>query len=606
MKIDLSRFSGRFRQETRDNLTQIDSVISRIENDRQNDTNELAVSIRELMRLIHAIKGGARMLGFGAINQLCHTTEEMLIGFKDRSEIANYEIDLIAESRKGIERLLALTHEPDESQIQNPVWLDRLLKQLLAGDETDIEPGTERKQASINPRESAPHRNQDGRNDSWRDSTVRVDVDSIDDLLYYGRELTQALDGLRKGQAQIDLLRSQIESTLNQRRKSENSGLGLTLGESDQFLRSLAKLSFNLRDKIAEVDRNVRQIDSGAVELRMRPITELFETIPLQVRDLCRTLGKDVDIEFSGETVRLDGRIVELLREPLLHIIRNALDHGIESSETRISNSKSPRGRITLGAHENAGWARVVIADDGGGIDNPAVWERAKTLGIIDPGEVRPKDQKLVYNILFDDRFSSRALATDVSGRGVGLAAVKRRLQELRGTVSIESIPGMGTRFTLLMPTSLSSQHVLVTSTRFKDELRFFAFPTAMIKGTSRWDHSSEEIFESTNLEIESETIKAFSLGALLEGKRTKPGAKENYLILCSDGNISAAFSVEQIIAETEIVIEPLPHIARSADIIAGAAPLTSDEIALVINIPTILASAFSSPNKEHLVVDQQ
>ncbi len=607
MKIDLSRFSGRYRQETRDNLAQFDVMISKLESDSQADSADRNTFIREMMRLIHAIKGGARMLGFAAINQLCHATEEMLISLKDRSEIVKYDIDLIVEARKGIDRLLLQTHGEADTTPQKPVWLDRLIGQLISGEgninNKEGQSSELAKKSNLKAEESSGTETP-WKADSWRDATVRVDVNSIDDLLYYGRELTQALDGLRKGQLQIAAIREKLEGTVSSRRKSDVTAMGLTIGEADALLRSLTKTAYYLRDKIAEVDRNVRQIDSGAVELRMRPIAELFETIPLQVRDLSRSLGKEVDVELSGESVRLDGRIVELLREPLLHIIRNAVDHGIENPEVRKSSGKTPRGRVTLGAYENAGWARIVIADDGAGIEPDVLWNRAILLGIVDRDDPRGGDQKSITNLLFDDRFTSRVSASDVSGRGVGLGAVKRRLQELRGNVTIESIPGMGTRFILLMPTSLSSQHVLVTSIHFKGEQRFYAFPTAMIKGTSRFEPTLEDSIDNNGGDSEGETIRSVSLSGLLGGKRSRPISGENYLVHCSDGNNSAAFAVEQIVAEIEIIIEPLPQIARSAEIIAGAAPLTADEIALVLNIPTILTYAASSATWEYHKVE--
>lgn len=321
----------------------------------------------------------------------------------------------------------------------------------------------------------------------------------------------------------------------------------------------------------------------------------MFETIPLQVRDLAQSLAKEVDVEFSGESVRLDGRIVELLREPMLHLIRNAIDHGLELPEERESAGKPSRGRLTLGAIENAGWAKVLITDDGRGIDPEIVWKRACELGLLESDQPRPKDSKTLYQFLFSDKFTTRSTASDVSGRGVGLAAVKRRLQELRGNVSIESTPGMGSKFTLLMPTSLSSQHVLITSTKSHGVQKFYAFPTAMIKGTNRTDRTLDAILDVTGAIDNNETVRAFSLKDLLEQRLTPPGNSENYLVICTDGNISAAVAVERIIAEIEIIIEPLPLIARSAEIIAGAAPLTSEEIALVINVPTLLSTIQAS-----------
>lgn len=430
----------------------------------------------------------------------------------------------------------------------------------------------------------------------WRETTVRVDVDTIDDLLYYGRELTQALDGLRRAQGQVERLRSQLDGRLQAQRLAMNSEIGLSVGEADDLLRLLTITALNLREGIAEVDRNIRQIDSGAVELRMRPIAELFETIPLQVRDLAKSLGKEVDTDFAGETVRFDGRIVELLREPMLHIIRNALDHGIEPPAERTAQGKSPRGRLTIGAFESAGWARVVIADDGRGVEPNAILERAAELGLACPAGVSPAvfDLKQTYRFLFNDRFTSRRGATDVSGRGVGLAAVKRRLQELRGDVSVESVPGMGARFTLLMPTSLSSQRMLVAATRIADGRRFVAFPTAMVKETSRQDLAFEQILLGDASPTGAEMVRIFSLAGLLGGRRRPPGRGEDYLVHCSDGLRSAALAVEEVVAETEVVIEPLPHVARSAELIAGAAPLTSEDIVLVINVPSLLTFALS------------
>lgn len=279
MKIDLSRFSGRFRQETRENLSQLDTVISQLDSSQGSDSSFHDSNIREMMRLVHAIKGGARMLGFSSINLLCHSTEEFIISLKEKSEISRNEIDLIVESRKAIERLLNLDIESSESPRKEPLWLKAFLDRISDRNSAYSSDSSAQAPRVSESTESPTHEEQSSswKGGNWRDSTVRVDVDSIDDLLYYGRELTQALDGLRKSQIQIDLIREQLEATINQRRVAQNSTFGLTISESDMLLRSLTKSSFSLRNKIAEVDRSVRQIDSGAVELRMRPISECLK-----------------------------------------------------------------------------------------------------------------------------------------------------------------------------------------------------------------------------------------------------------------------------------------------------------------------------------------
>jgi two-component system chemotaxis sensor kinase CheA len=595
VKIDLSRFAGRFRQETRENLVLLDNAVFRLDAARAVRSPEREEILREIMRLAHAMKGAARMLGFLAVNKLCHALEETVLQLRDLEAITSGHVDLIIEARRGIEKLIAESIENLETVADIPDWLGRLIDKL--GNPTTNQTAQQVAPTEVaalyqpEPQEAKQQETEKRNLDTWRDSTVRVDIDSIDDLLFYGRELTQALDGLRRSQQQVDQIRFNLETVLESRVNPEHDS-GLSRGQADELLRSLTVVSLTLRDRIADVDRSVRLIDSGAVELRMRPIAELFETIPLQVRDLERALGKEIDVEFSGETVRFDGRIVDLLREPLVHIIRNAVDHGMETPAERETLGKDPRGKITIGAWENAGWARLIIADDGRGIDPETVLHRAVELGLASAGEDLAKDSKRAFRFLFDDRFTSRTGATDVSGRGVGLAAVRRRMQELRGDVSVESTPGMGVRFTLMMPTSLSSQHTLVTAINSDGQDAYFAFPTAMISSTSKREQRGGGSNDPEAPVAQGELGPVYSLRDILVGRQTRPYPQEKYLIHCADGLNTASFAVEKIIAESEVVTQPLPLIARSVDIIAGAAALTSEDIVLVINVPALLSSA--------------
>lgn len=598
MKIDLTRFAERFRQETRDNLSLLDAAIVQLDAAIREKYPPDDI-LREMMRLAHAVKGAARMLGFSGINRLCHNLEEMLIALRSQGDIAPWQIDLVVDARKGVEKLLSLNADGKLETGEEPVWLSELTDSLKRGVTGIPLAGETIEHAPVSAKSSEPDIPivAPSQVDLARQSTVRVNVDTIDDLLYYGRELTQALDGLHKFHKEIDSIRIDLQTATDDSKQEGTQSEALT-EEGERITNKLLFLSINLRERIAEVDRSVRQIDNGAVELRMRPISELFETIPLQARELGKTLGKEVLVEFSGEDVRLDGRIVELLREPIVHIIRNALDHGIEAPEVRNRLEKSTTGRLSVGAFENAGWARVVISDDGRGINLNEVWLRAVELGLAENSAPPESEIKKGYRFLFDDRFTSRRGATDISGRGVGLAAVKRRLQELRGDVTVESEFGMGAKFTLSMPSSLSSQRILVTSITMPTGRLFVAFPTAMVRETAHRDtgletHSDEGEFSA----IESQPL---SLSNFLTGIHSVPQQSEIYMVLCTDGQRTGAFAVDQIVAETEVVIQPLPHIARSSEIIAGAAPLTSDEIIFVLNIPTLLNQTISKRTMEN------
>lgn len=589
MKIDISRFTGRFRQEACDNLNLIDAAVVELDKVRFGG-RQFDDAMSELMRLTHALKGGARMLGFQSMNALCHSLEEFLIALRRHGRAAQAQIDLIVEGRKAVERLV---NSPSEPADQKPeVWLEELLARLAVAvqiaPEGITEPNISTDDIEKTGLEQPPAATPVERT-GWQDSSVRVNVEAIDDILLYGYELTQSLDGLRKTHRRLDRMRLELDARLNAAGASLQP---FTQSEMTQYLQNLTNISLNLRERIAEVDRNVRQIDSHASELRMRPISELFETIPLQVRELTRGRLKEVDVEFSGETVRLDGRIVELLREPMLHIIRNAIDHGLETVAERANLGKPPRGRLTLSAFENAGWARIIIADDGAGIDLHYVWQRAKELGLT---QERPNYANLRegFRFLFDDHYTSRNQATDISGRGVGMAAVKRRMQELRGDVMVESMPGFGTKISLAMPTSLSSQHALIVQSHLDSEIVYYGLPTALVKETS---YIRRVAFSSASIQPrEDSKAEAVSLSQLLSNRITRPCEFEQYSVLCSDGEHIGALAVEKIIAESEVVVHPLPDVARRAELIAGAAALTTEEMMLILNIPAVLAKIANS-----------
>ena len=537
------------------------------------------------------------MLGFHGINNLCHALEELLISARSSGTVDSRIVDLIFEARRSIEELLSISPEATTEDGSPLPWLTDLHRRLKQAAEAGPSTPDEIKSPKVEHIEEPAKRHQPlfpGSTSSWRESTVRVNVDAIDDILLFGRELSQALEGLNRVQLDIDSVRTKLENRLNPQ-FGDYTNIDSLYTDDTETERELNRITVLLRERIADVDRHVRQIDSGAVELRMRPIEELYETLPLQVRDLSNTLKKDVNITMTGADVRLDGRIIEMLGEPLIHIIRNCVDHGIEDPEEREAIGKSTQGNIFISSSENGGWARIMIADDGRGIDLDRIWNRAVELGLTHSDKPTQAEIEDRYKYLFNDRFTSRKGASDISGRGVGLAAVKKRLQDLRGNVTIESEVGLGTRFVLTIPTSLSSQRTLVTIVKHPEHGGLFlGFPTAMVRGTSNRSmemscqiNAKEEIKSSSN----GKTISLAKL--LIENDMTEAQPDEQYIVEVDDGVRSMAFSVNQIVAETQTIIEPLPTIAQSAELITGAAPITPEQIMLIINVPAVLSRQY-------------
>lgn len=587
MKIDLSRFADKFRAETRDNLTLFDGSLLTLEQFADKGGSGFDEAVRELMRIAHAIKGAARMIGFHPINSLCHALEELLIALRAHGKANQASLNLILQSRRSINKLLNLEPNTDLTNYRDYDWLTELQNNLRSVSlDDDLEP---------QPISKIQKTDKDNTNlvsspiTNWRDTTVRVDIEDIDHLLLFGRELAQALENLNNYISKLENIQHQLEDRLSQ--KSRYNDPEVIIQEDNDIGSTLHKTVLLLRESLADVDRYVRQIDSGAVELRMHPLRELYETLPLQVRDLAQSLKKEARLITYDEAVRLDSRIIDLLNEPLIHIIRNAMDHGLESPEERQHIGKSPQGTITLRAQENAGWVKITIEDDGRGVDLENVWKKAYSLGIVSDADHRSRTIAEIFQLLFDDRFTSKEGASDISGRGVGLSAVRRRISELRGSVSIESDVGKGTRIILTFPTSLSSQRILVTAIALpNDEPMIVGIPTAMVKAAGKKTKDLNETIDPHLRLLPEREIDQINLNHLFGGNGFLKNTSDfPYWALLDDGSCQGILPISAIIAETEAIIQPLPTLARQIDVIAGAAQLTADRIMLVLNVPQIL-----------------
>jgi len=592
MPLDLTQFIGRFRDETREKLTNLDEILSRLDADPNSSGAALNSTVQELMRQLHSIKGSARMMGFSVIDDLCHTAEDMLVSIRGRGVVSNAEIELLFDVREGVDRLLS-----DPPTRERPGWLDNLLAGLKRGDTAgtfDL-PSPQTVQELGEPVEpsASPVTAASGTSEASTDSFVRVRISLLDEILRESRELGMRLRHLQQSHSGLEQIRRRIEQ-LESRRGTEADDRGL-LDSFSNIASEIGEISNRVEEQVGDLLHSARKVDRTAQELRMRPIEDLFRTLPDQAAELARSMGKEVLVDFAGSEVRLDVTVVEALREPFIHLIRNAIDHGIELPEERERVGKKREGWLWISARENAGWAKITIADDGRGVDLNQVWARAAELGLTKTASPEPELLRLGYRFLFDEKFSSRRSATQVSGRGVGLAAVRRRIQELRGDVTVESEPGLVTRFIITMPASLSSQRILITRISGAEGLSLnVGIPAALVQSTS----IRQEDLNAARSRIsrgEYDLPRISLTQALFGGAGALSSADESCLVTLGDGVRNIEVSVAEVSAEIETVIEPLPPLARSAKLIAGAAILPRGDIMLILNVPALITAVFDN-----------
>jgi two-component system, chemotaxis family, sensor kinase CheA len=308
----------------------------------------------------------------------------------------------------------------------------------------------------------------------------------------------------------------------------------------------------------AEIDRlrrTARDLHGKVITARLTRFSALTERLPRSVRDLAHRLEKEVDLEVKGAEVELDRTVIEALGDPLTHLVRNAIDHGLETSAQRVLAGKPPRGKLILSAHRERDKVLVDVADDGSGIDANRLRKRAVDMAALTPERAAELTDQEAYELAFLPGLSTRAEATDLSGRGVGLDAVKATVEGLGGKLSVRSTPGKGSQFTLELPLSVSMANLLLVQVGGE----IYGLPLHRVVVTTEYDLSARggEGFEARSLAVMGQLVRAYSLAKLFGLPSLAPPGPRPFAVLEVDG-ITFALSVDRLVGQEEAVLRPL------------------------------------------------
>lgn len=344
----------------------------------------------------------------------------------------------------------------------------------------------------------------------------------------------------------------------------------------------------------AEVDRlrrTARELHGHVMSARLTPFSALTERLPRAVRDLAHKLGKEIDLEVSGADVELDRTVIETLGDPLTHLVRNAVDHGLETPAVRLAAAKSPRGKLTLSARRERDKVYVDIADDGRGLDASRLRQSAVDRGDLTLDQAGKLSDQAAYELAFLPGLSTRAEATDVSGRGVGLDVVKGAVEALGGKLGIRSTPGKGARFTLELPLSVSMANLLLV--QVGGEL--YGLPLHRVLSTIEYDLSARggEGFEARSLAVMGQLVRAFSLSKLFGLPSLAPPGPRPFAVMEVDG-VTFAVAVDRLVGQEEAVLRPLyPPLDRIKGL-AGTTVLGNGRPLLVLDPRGLAELAFA------------
>jgi two-component system chemotaxis sensor kinase CheA len=338
---------------------------------------------------------------------------------------------------------------------------------------------------------------------------------------------------------------------------------------------------------VANLDVVTGDLQASVMKTRMQPIKKVFGRFPRVVRDLARQLKKEINLELRGEETDLDKNLVEALADPLVHLVRNSVDHGIEMPEEREKKNKTRVGTVLLSAEQEGDHILLTIQDDGHGMDPNVLRRKAVEKGMMDQDAADRLTENECYNLIFAPGFSTKEQISDVSGRGVGMDVVKTKIAQLNGMVNIESKLGVGTSIRIKVPLTLAIMPTLMVMLK----TQAFAFPLVSVNEIFHLDLTKTNIVDGQEVVVVREKpVPLFYLKRwLVRGEQKASAGETAHVVVVSVGTQRVGFVVDQLVGQEEVVIKPLGKMLHGTPGVAGATITGDGRIALILDIPSML-----------------
>lgn len=546
---------------------------------------------KNLFRTVHSLKGASRSVGLDVVATACHALEELLGRARDgNAGLGAEQVQLLFAAADALRDAAVRLRE--QRGLEGAPIADLL-------DRLDERP---RARAGIEPIAPAPRPAEPVAHPpvAARDGTVRVAAEKLDRLVTYSGEMLIArrrigsrrsdANDLRAAAAELDNDAVRLDRLL---RKQATRPVAVALERVREKARALERgldrLSTNLRVDHHLLEQSAASLDDELRRSRMLPFVEVAETLERAVRDAARAANKEVELVVVGGAVELDRSILSQLSDPLLHLVRNAVDHGIEPPADRERAGKPRIGRVALRAELKGPGVEIVVEDDGRGIDVEAVREQARRRGIA-PSD----DPDVAARLVFVPGLSTAGLVTEISGRGVGLDIVRHHVERLHGSIDLISTPARGTRFVALLPLTLTTIRVLLA----KVDGRTYALPSANVVRLVRTRLDSLGSIEGRPVLLGmGPPIPVTGLADIFGVRRPDRSASDKVLLVVVEvSDQRLALVVDELIAEQEVVAKGMGARVRRVRHFTGATVLPTGEIALIVSIPEVIATGIGAP----------
>ena len=570
-------------------LDVVDLELVRFEQDPNN-----ADILGNVFRLVHTIKGTCGFLGLPRLEALAHAAEALMGKFRDGAPATGESVTLILTTIDRIKEILEALEqhqrEPEGSDSDLIAELEQMVARVAPDAPASPAPPTIETSASApdqdtldklerafretpvdapaaSPAEAPPSgaAAQSDNNGKGGHQSIRVNVDMLEHLMTMVSELV--------------LTRNQLLEIVRRHEDSE-------------FKAPLQRLS-NVTAELQE----------GVMKTRMQPIGNAWQKLPRIVRDLSNELGKKIDLEMQGAETELDRQVLDLIKDPLTHMVRNSADHGLETPEQRRAAGKPEQGLIRLAAYHEGGHIIIQIADDGRGLDTERIKAKAVAQGLISEADAEKLSEGQIHKFIFTPGFSTAAAVTSVSGRGVGMDVVRANIDQIGGTIDVKSVTGVGLSFTIKIPLTLAIVAALIVEAGGDH----FAIPQVsvveLVRARNGGDHRIERIRDTAVLRLRDKLVPLARLTDLLgidNGGRPETG----YIVVTQVGSQTFGVIVDAVFHTEEIVVKPMSSKLRHIPMFSGNTILGDGSVIMIID-PNGIAKSLGSTVTAQLAAEE-
>lgn len=565
-----------FLVETKEIFEQLGQDLLLLEKDNANQG-----LLNTIFRAVHTVKGTSSFLGLEKLTSLAHIFEDVLNKLrKGEITLESKQMDIMFEAFDLMKLLVAKIESNDNSEISIFEISEKLKSMIQPADsrvtgkpESNIKSTEQPDKKPIIENNSNPQENQKYQvihEDSvpreslaeakamqkQTDTTIRVDVQRLDHLMNLVGELVLGRNRL-----------NQISEELNEKYEG-------------------TKTAKDLNDTYTQIDFITTELQMAVMKTRMVPIAKVFNRIPRLVRDLSKEMNKEVELIMGGEETELDKSIIEELNDPLVHIIRNAADHGIESPKVRLQLGKPQRGTIRLNAAHEGNHIIISIEDDGKGMDPEKLKQKGIEKGMISVAEAQEMSAREAFNLIFAPGFSTSEKVTNISGRGVGMDVVRTNISNLKGMIEIDSTVGVGSKFVIKLPLTLAIVQALLVQVG-KDVL---SVPLASVLEVRRVnDDEIETVNKKEVIRLRNTVLPLTRVSYLTGNWADENKSKWHYIVVVGFGSQRLGIVVDSLLGQKEVVIKSLGGYLGTVPGIAGSTILGDGRVIMIVDVSELM-----------------